>query len=145
MLPASNITTNDNGKYQPDLEAYEGMLVVFNDVLTITELYNLARFNEIKLVAGPRPYTYTQLHAPNVTGYEDHLKDIGSRIITYDDGLSLQNQLICHLDGFGDSGPCQAGAFDTSTGIRMGDTSKLYHAVGFFLWLALINISFTSL
>ena len=83
--------------YSPLLK---GMLVKFTDTLFITEMYNLARFNEVKLVQGSRPYTYTQKNAPSAAGYDAHIKELGARRITYDDGLSRQNQLICNLDGF---------------------------------------------
>lgn len=110
------------------------MLVKFEDTLTISEMYQLARFNEIKLVQGPRPYIFTQKNRPNVTGYQAHEEELGARRITYDDGLSLQNKLTCNLDGFGGSGACQDGAFNTATGIRMGDTVTDLTGVLYYKW-----------
>lgn len=110
------------------------MLVTFEDTLTITEMYNLARFNEIKLVQGARPYTYTQRNQPNRTGYEAHLEELGSRRITYDDGISLQNKLICNLDGFDSTGTCQNGSFNTATDIRMGDTVTGLSGILYYKW-----------
>lgn len=113
------------------------MLVKFTDTLTITEMYNLARFNEVKLVQGARPYTYTQKNAPSVAGYDAHIKELGARRITYDDGLSKQNQLICHLDGFGEldgSGDCVSGGYNTGNSPRMGDTVTDLMGVLYYKW-----------
>ncbi|KAL3803492.1 hypothetical protein HJC23_014040 [Cyclotella cryptica] len=133
-LPTINTTMSKDGKIQPDLEAYEGMLVTFQDTLVVTEMYNLVRFNEIKLVQGTRPFTFTQKNVPNVTGYQAHEKELGARRITYDDGLAQQNKLICNLDGFGDNGYCQTGSFNTATGIRMGDTVSGLSGVLYYKW-----------
>lgn len=113
-LPAPDVTVNQDGDYQPDLEAFEGMLVRFTDTLTITEQFNLDRFNEIKLVQGDRPAQFVQDNAPDATGYQAHLEDLGSRTITYDDGQNVQNAAIENLDGFA--------GYDTATAPRMGDT-----------------------
>ena len=54
-LPAADViqrpgtVANSSTVFQPDLEAYEGMLVSFPETLTITEQFNLDRFNEIRL------------------------------------------------------------------------------------------------
>src|SRR5262249_42529500 len=113
-LPAAGTTLNQNGANQPDLEAYEGMLVRIPETLTISEQFNLDRFNEIKLVAGERPVQFTHDNEPDAAGYADHLKELGSRTITYDDGLNIQNAAIDNLDGFA--------PYDTATAPRMGDT-----------------------
>ena len=63
-LPAVAVTQNQNGAFQPDLEAYEGMLVRIPETLTISEQFNLDRFNEIKLAAGERPVTFTHENEP---------------------------------------------------------------------------------
>lgn len=126
-LPAAATTVSQAGKAQPDLEAYEGMLVTFPDTLTISEMYQLARFNEIKLTQGGRPKHFTQNNTPDVTGYAAHLKSIGARTITYDDGLNKQNAPIGYLDGFGPT-------FSTATNIRMGDTIKNLSGVLSYQW-----------
>jgi predicted extracellular nuclease len=115
LLPAAATTLSQNGDVQPDLEAYEGMLVTLPQTLTVTEQFELDRFNEIKLVAGDRPVQFTQENLPDVAGYQASLVEVGARTITYDDGLNAQNQPIGNLDGFGP-------AYDTSTAPRMGDT-----------------------
>ncbi|MFC5067310.1 ExeM/NucH family extracellular endonuclease [Flaviflagellibacter deserti] len=114
-LPSAGVTLNQNGQYQPDLEAYEGMLVTIPETLTISEQFNLDRFNEIKLVAGDREAQFTHDNEPDAAGYQQHLQELGSRTITYDDGLNTQNQPIGNLDGFGPD-------YDTANAPRMGDT-----------------------
>lgn len=113
-LPANAVSTAQDGSFQPDLEAYEGMLVRFPGILQVTEQYQLDRFNEIKLVAGERPYQFTQLNSPDVALYQQFLQDLGARRITYDDGLSEQNTAIDQLDGFA--------PYTEATAVRMGDT-----------------------
>ena len=113
-LPFAQTTLSQRGDVQPDLERFEGMLVEFVDTLTVTEQFQLDRFNEIKLVQGDRPFQFTQLNLPNATGYANFLEDLGARRITYDDGENLQNRPISNLDGFGPT-------YNTSTAIRMGD------------------------
>lgn len=113
-LPSVGTTTNQNGQFQPDLERYEGMLVTFSDTLTVTEQFNLDRFNEIKLVAGDRPSQFTHENDPSVAGNQAHLQELGSRTIAYDDGLNVQNAPISNLDGFA--------GYNTGNAPRMGDT-----------------------
>lgn len=103
------------GDILPDLEAYEGMLVVFPQTLTINEMFNLDRFGEIKLVEGDRPFQFAQQNTPDAVGYQTSLEEIGARQITYEDGLMGQNNPIGDLDGFGPT-------YSTATDIRMGDT-----------------------
>lgn len=113
-LPAAGTSLSQDGDVQPDLEAFESMLVRVEETLTITEQFNLDRFNEIKLVAGDRPAQFTQDNSPDAAGYQAHLQDVGSRTITYDDGLNVQNAAIGNLDGFA--------GYDTASAPRMGDT-----------------------
>ncbi|WP_206030311.1 ExeM/NucH family extracellular endonuclease [Roseomonas sp. AR75] len=115
LLPAAGTTLSQINDIQPDLEAYEGMRVVFPQVLTVTEQFQLDRFNEIKLVAGDRPVQFTQENAPDAAGYQAALQEVGARTITYDDGLNIQNGPIGTLDGFGPT-------YATANAPRMGDT-----------------------
>ena len=132
-LPTTATTVGQDGDIQPDLEAFEGMLVTFSDTLSINEMFQLDRFNEIKLVQGERPFHFTQQNLPDTVGYQHHLEEVGARQITYDDGLALQNQLICNLDGFGE-GPCQSGSFSTASNIRMGDTVTGLTGILYYKW-----------
>ena len=122
----SATSRNQNGAYQPDLEAYEGMWVRFPEPLSISEQFQLDRFNEIRLVAGARPYQFSQLQQPNPELYEQHLAALGARTITYDDGLNTQNAAIELLDGF-------AGYSETSAK-RMGDTVRGLSGVLDYKW-----------
>jgi predicted extracellular nuclease len=152
-LPAPGTVGSVESGFQPDLEAFEGMLVTVPQTLTITEQFDLDRFNQIELYAGEgdglagdidesadnRPYQFTQTNDPAPVGYAGHLKAIGARTITYDDGLNRQNQPIDFLDGFDpDDGkgaspadPAEPG-YDTATAPRMGDTvTNLTGVLGF--------------
>ena len=128
-LPSSGTTLSQNGAVQPDLEAYEGMRVIVNETLTITEQFQLDRFNEIKLfdtdgfeqagpggtiITGDRPFQYTQFNDPDAAGNAAYLQQTGARTITYDDGLNEQNVSPNNLDGFQ--------GYNTATAPRMGDT-----------------------
>jgi hypothetical protein len=126
-LPTATTTLSQGGTPQPDLEAFEGMLVNFTDTLTVTEMFNLDRFNEIKLAQGDRPVQFTQNNDPDVAGFAAHRAAVGARTITYDDGLNLQNQLIGNLDGFGPT-------FSTASEIRMGDTITGLSGVLSYQW-----------
>jgi len=111
------VTTSQDGDYIPDLEAYEGMLVTFTDTLTVAEMFQMDRFNEIGLSANGRPQQYTQFAEPDVAGYESYLRQTGSDRIFFDDGLNRQNAAILpEADLNGD------GVFDTADGFSMGDT-----------------------
>ncbi|WP_425324427.1 ExeM/NucH family extracellular endonuclease [Methylobacterium frigidaeris] len=112
-LPAAG-TVGTGATAQPDLERYEGMLVRFPQALSISEQFNLDRFNEIRLAAGGRPETFTNAFEPNAADYAAYLAQTAARSITYDDGLNAQNLPIETLDGFGP-------AYSTATAPRMGD------------------------
>ena len=114
QLPAAG-TIGTGATAQPDLERYEGMLVRLPQTLTITEQFNLDRFNEIRLAAGGRPETFTNAFEPNAAAYAAYLAQTAARSITYDDGLNAQNQPVENLDGFGPT-------YGTATAPRMGDT-----------------------
>jgi len=90
-LPTANVLTMSSGEYFGDLEQYEGMLVTFTDTLTVTDTFNLDRFGELLLVAGPRPYQFTEKNAPDAAGLDAHLQALGALGIMLDDGLTVQN------------------------------------------------------
>ena len=72
-----------------DFEKYEGMLVVFNQVLFVTENYDLGRYGEISL-ASERLFQPTHLALPGAPALAVQAENDRKRIIL-DDGLSLQN------------------------------------------------------
>lgn len=112
-LPAADVVASGSG-YQADLEAYESMLVSIPQTLTITEQFDLDRYNEMKLVAGDRPSQFTVHNTPDAAGYQQHLQELAARQITYEDGLGGQNLPIGMLDGLD--------PYTTATAPRMGDT-----------------------
>ena len=126
LLASEAVTQNANGAYQPVLEAFEGMLVTFENQLTIIELFQLDRFNEIRLIAGERPVQFTQNNLPSIEGYQAHQKTAGSRTITYDDGLSEQNGSIDLLDGFA--------PYNEETAPRMGDVTHTLTGILSYQW-----------
>ena len=114
-LPSrATVLLDETGQSNPNLEAYDGMLVVFRQKLTITDMYNLDRYNTIRLVAGDRPYQYTQLNRPSASGNEEYLLRFNNRVITYDDGLTTKYNNIAFLDGFGPE-------YTTASAPRLGD------------------------
>lgn len=112
-LPASGVQGAD-GVYTADLEAYEGMLVRIPETLTVTEQYNFDRYGETRLTAGERPESFTQENDPSVAGFDEHLRDVASSSIIFDDGRSTQNPNLDDVVTDGD--------YNTATAPRMGDT-----------------------
>ncbi|MET0258440.1 MAG: ExeM/NucH family extracellular endonuclease, partial [Methylobacterium sp.] len=126
-LPASGVIDLGANGYAADLEQYEGMLVRLPETLTITEQFNLDRFNEIRLfaadgfeqvgadgqtISGERPFTFSQHNTPDVAEFDAYQRQVAAREIVYDDGLGVQNASIDNLFP----------GYDTSTAPRMGDT-----------------------
>ena len=73
-----------------DLERYEGMLVKFEQILTVTENFNLGRFGEVVLSASGRQFQGTHVAEPGAPAAE--VADLNSRSrITLDDGDGSQN------------------------------------------------------
>ncbi|MEO0594465.1 MAG: nuclease, partial [Myxococcota bacterium] len=54
-LPTANAIEVGEDEFIADLEQFENMLVEFPDALTLTEYFNLDRFNEVVLFAGDEP------------------------------------------------------------------------------------------
>ncbi len=71
-------------------EAYEGMLVTFDQTLTVSELFNLDRFGEFEVTQGGRETQFTQDNAPDVNDYTAHLEQYEARTLIVDDGLNAQ-------------------------------------------------------
>ena len=125
-LSAMGSSLSQDGGYQADLEAYEGMLVEFANTLTINEMFQLDRFNEIMLSEQGRPEQFTQSNDPDAAGYDAHLQELGRTSIVYDDGLNAQNVAIDNLVGFED--------FDTGNAPSMGDTIDGLSGVLSYQW-----------
>jgi len=112
-LPAAGVQ-GSSGVYTANLEAHEGMLVKFNEKLTITEQYNFDQFGETRLIEGSRPSSYTMNNEPSTAGFDAHLREIASRSIIFDDGRSVSNP---NLDNV-----LTDGTYNSATAPRMGDT-----------------------
>lgn len=85
-LPAAT-STRDAATFQ----SVEGMRTTISTTLAVSEYFNLARFGEIVLTAGERPYQYTHDNAPSEAGYEAYLADLATRRIILDDDSNDQN------------------------------------------------------
>jgi predicted extracellular nuclease len=113
----SDVVVDGSGNYAPDMEAFEGMLANFTDTLTVNEMFQLDRFNEIRVSANGRPEQFTQLFDPDPAAFDAYQREKASDQIIFDDGLNIQNAAIlpeADLNGDGD--------FDTADGFTMGDT-----------------------
>ncbi|MBW4516995.1 MAG: ExeM/NucH family extracellular endonuclease [Timaviella obliquedivisa GSE-PSE-MK23-08B] len=90
-----------------DLERYEGMLVTFPEVLTVTENFNLGRFGEVLLSSEGRLFNPTNFIDPTdipTTGTENNENNVAAvtaqqtannlRDILLDDGSTTQNPAI---------------------------------------------------
>ena len=72
------------------LEAYEGMLVSFNQELIVTENYNLARYGELVLSSTERLFQPTQLFRPGTDANNLAAQNALNKIVM-DDGRTGQN------------------------------------------------------
>lgn len=85
-LPAATST-----KDAATFENVEGMRTTISTTLAVSEYFNLARFGEIVLTAGERPYQFTHTSAPDTAGYTAFLNDLATRRIILDDNSNDQN------------------------------------------------------
>ena len=88
-LPASGRTDRAT-----TFEAVESMLTTIAGRLTVSEFFQEARFGQIVLVAGPRPFTYTQVAAPSVAGNVAFGTELASRRIVLDDASDDENDAV---------------------------------------------------
>ena len=123
MLPTTTVVTlgstgailDASGGFVVNLEAVEGMLVTFENALTIAEMFNLDRFGEYRVSSDGRPEQFTQSNAPSVEGFTAHLADVAARTVVLDDGSGVQNPLALEIiDG-------NNGVLDAEDSFRMGD------------------------
>ena len=73
------------------LEQFEGMKIGFAQEMVVSEYFELARYGQVTLYEGARPYQYTQLNAPDEAGYQAYLDELATRRIILDDGNNTQN------------------------------------------------------
>jgi hypothetical protein len=94
------------------LEQYEGMLVIIDDELTVTDTYNLGRFGEVGLAVGGRLYQPTNLVAPGPDAIA-LAADNAARFILLDDAGTQQNR---------DPIAYPQGGLSATNTLRLGDT-----------------------
>ena len=112
-LPHTAIVENSDGIVIGDLEAYEGMLVQISQTLTVTELFNLERYGEVRLSAGGRLYQFTNANLPDVDGYSSHQRETARRTLVLDDGRRQQNTVPT---------PYLHHTTETNSALRLGDS-----------------------
>ena len=83
--------TNSDGDLVADLERYEGMLVRFEQPLSVSDLRNLERFGSVRLSQGGRLYQFTNANQPDPEAYAAHKSANARRSITLDDGNRAAN------------------------------------------------------
>ena len=116
-LPASG-STRAKGTF----ENVESMVVTFPEKMVVSEYYWLARYGELVLTAGSRPYQFTHRHTPSVTGYAAFLADLATRRIILDDGNSDQNDAINPPQGEDEAYPFPGGGLSSANRFRGGDS-----------------------
>ena len=83
-----------------DLEKYEGMLISFPQVLTVTETYSLARYGQVSLSSSGKLPNPTQVAAPGVDAVAQAAAN-ALNVVIMDDGSNAQNPTVSY-PGFGD-------------------------------------------
>ena len=122
-LPPSTAVTlpaGDSTRLPETFEPVEAMIVTFGGTLTVTEHFELARFGQIELTAGERPYQFTHDHAPDPAGYAAHLAELATRTIILDDDNNDQNDAVS--DGPDEAYPYPTGGLSLGNDVRAGDT-----------------------
>ena len=92
-VPSGNLsaaTAAINAYFEP----FESMLVKFPDTLAVSEYFELARFGQLILSEGGRPFTFTAVNTPTAAGYIDHQIDLAKRTIILDDTDNRDNRPI---------------------------------------------------
>ena len=120
VLPAAEFVANADGELIADLEAFEGMRVRFVEPLTVTELFQLDRFGEIRLAQGGRFFQFTNASAPDAAGFQAHLEDMARRNVVLDDGFEVEYPTPIRFPG---------GGLSASNPVRMGDQVALLSGV----------------
>ena len=125
QLSAAQVTISGSGNIQAvdvnlpaDLEQYEGMLIRLPQSLTVAGLYELERFGTVQLVAGDRPYSFTNQNTPDTAGYAAHQADFAARSILLDDGRVEQNIAPVRYLNAGAQADYSIRAGDTIAGLR---------------------------
>ncbi|MEM8617026.1 MAG: ExeM/NucH family extracellular endonuclease, partial [Pseudomonadota bacterium] len=103
------------GDYRADFEAYESMLVDFQQTLTVTEVRDLDDFGEFLVSADGIPLSFTQQANNadiNAVNFDAYLQQAGSQMFLIDDGQNGVGNPIIWPDG----------SLGTDDGFRNGST-----------------------
>ncbi len=103
-------------------EAVEGMITTLPDTLAVSEYFQLARFGQLVLTVDERPFQFTHVSPPSVTGNAAHLADLATRRIFLDDDNDDENDAI--VDGPDEPYPYPTGGLSLTNRFRGGDTIK---------------------
>jgi uncharacterized protein len=80
------------GDLQDFYEQYEGMRVQFSDKLYVSEYFEVARYGQVVLTAGGRPFQYTHNDStPTAAEFSTFLDELARRRIILDDDNNTQN------------------------------------------------------
>jgi predicted extracellular nuclease len=104
-LPTLSAATNSFGDAIADLERYEGMLLRFEQTLSVSSLRSLGAFGEVTLSQGGRLGQFTNANTPGSSAYATHRSLIGRRSITLDDGARGRNPGYIRYLTAGQTGP----------------------------------------
>jgi predicted extracellular nuclease len=92
LPPAAELTLPIIGNVDAYLEKFEGMRVHFAQPLFVSEYFEMARYGQIVLTAGARPFQYTHGDStPTAAEYQAFLADLDRKRIILDDGDNVQN------------------------------------------------------
>lgn len=130
LLPApASIDLPAAGNLNTFYEPFEGMLVNFVDSLVVSEYFELARFGEVVLYQGQRPFQYTHFDdTPTQAEFDAYQANLDSRRVILDDDNSRQNSALPN----GVFYYPQPGGFSISNFFRGGDTvSNLTGILGY--------------
>lgn len=91
-VPATVIDLPATGDIDDYYEQFEGMRVQFSDKLVVSEYFELARYGQIVLTEGDRPFQYTHIDdTPTVEEYAAFLDNLERSRIILDDDDNIQN------------------------------------------------------
>ena len=98
------------------------MLVTFVGKLVVSEYYWLARYGQLVLTTGSRPYQFTHRNLPSGPGYAAFLADLATRRIILDDGNGDQNEAIYPPQGEDEAYAYPGGGLSNTNRFRGGDS-----------------------
>lgn len=103
------------------LEAREGMRVTIETPMTVQDLYALARYGQLSLVAGGRLRQHSDLQRPSAQGYTQQSIELLRRSIVWDDDNNIQNVSTSLTSGDRAIFHPQPEGFSTEHSLRAGD------------------------